>query len=120
MLTVIIVLALAVSGYFLYKKYKTSNNLEEILVKEVLKNIDAKPPTPEVSAEPSSSLEEVRIPEPQIVEEVKPLVQAESPVQAEAASEPSSSLEEVKTPEPQIVEEVKLVKKKKRRYYTKK
>ena len=39
MLTVIIVLALAVSGYFLYKKYKTSNNSEEILVKEVLKNI---------------------------------------------------------------------------------
>jgi hypothetical protein len=120
MLTVIIVLALAVSGYFLYKKYKTSNNSEEILVKEVLKNIDAKPPTPEVSAEPSSSLEEVRIPEPQIAEEVKPLVQAESSLQVEVASEPSSSLEEVKIPEPQIVEEVKLVKKKKRRYYTKK
>lgn len=109
MLTVIIVLALAVSGYFLYKKYKTLKNSEEILVKEVLKNIDSKPPTPEVSAEPSSSLEEVNL-----------SVQAESPIQAEVASEPSSSLEEVKLPELQTAEEAKLVKKKKRRYYTKK
>ena len=120
MLTVIIVLALVISGYFLYKEYKKSSKSEEILVKEVLKNIDAKPPTPEVSAEPSSGLEEVRIPEPQIVEVKKPLVQDECCVQAEIASEPSSSLEEIKTPEPLIAEEVKLVKKKKRRYYTKK
>jgi len=109
MLTVIIVLALAVSGYFLYKKYKTSTSSEEILVKEVLKNIDSRPPLPDVPAEPSSSLEEVAVQDPQltVVGSTEPVIPEEVPAAiTEAAAEEGKDM--------------KLLKKKKRRYYTKK
>lgn len=115
MLTVIIVIVLAVAGYFLYKKYRTSNATEESLVKETLKNIDAKPSVPEdlavklAASEVQASLKSTEV--KQEIEESYEITEEE--FQAEVAAGST----EVVTEESK---DAKPVRKKKRRYYPKK
>lgn len=120
MLTVIIVIVLAVAGYFLYKKLKPSTTTEESLVKETLKNIDAKPSVPEELAAKIAVGEVLAsLKSPELKPEVEPSVEEESYeiTEEEFQAEVAAGSTEVTTEE---VKDAKPVRKKKRRYYTKK
>jgi hypothetical protein len=106
MLTVIIVLALAVAGYFLYKKFFITKNSEEVLVKEVLKNIDSKPIVSEPiinsskvtqpAVDETFDTQPVPTPEPTQI----PKFNSDAIVQEITATEPAISAPSVEEPAP--------------------
>lgn len=119
MLTVIIVIVLAVAGYFLYKKYRTSNATEESLVKETLKNIDAKPSVPEdLAAKLAASEVQASLKSTEVKQEIEePVEESYEITEEEFQAEVAAGSTEVVTEESK---DAKPVRKKKRRYYPKK